>query len=97
VGLRSRTTRYDGPRESGWLEALSVDLAPAPALLVSLEGGFRLAHDPLSDPTDRTVSWIGADLDVNLGRRWYWNASVLHESGSLDADDQLFTGLSYRF
>jgi len=97
MGVRSRTTRYEGPRESGWLEALGVDFAPAPPLLVSLEGGLRLAHDPLADPTDRTVSWLGADVDVSLGRRWYWNGSVMHESGGLEATDQLFTGLSYRF
>jgi hypothetical protein len=97
LGLRSRTTRYDGPRESGWLEALSLDLTPAPAVLVTLEGGLRLAHDPLADPPDRTVSWLGADLDLNLGRRWYWNASLQHESGALEATDQVFTGLTYRF
>jgi hypothetical protein len=97
VGVRSRTTRYDGPRESGWLEALSVDFAPAPAVLISLEGGLRLAHDPLADPTDRTVSWVGADLDLSLGRRWYLNGSVQHEAGRLEANDQIFTGLSYRF
>jgi hypothetical protein len=97
VGVRSRTTRYDGPRESGWLEALSVDFAPARAVLISLEGGLRLAHDPLADPTDRTVSWVGADLDLSLGRRWYFNGSVQHEAGRLEANDQIFTGLSYRF
>lgn len=97
VGIRSRTTRYDGPRESGWLEALNLDLAPAPAILVSLEGGLRVARDPLADPETRTVSWLGADLDLSLGRQWYGSASVQHESGPLEANDQLFTGLSYRF
>jgi hypothetical protein len=97
LGVRSRTTRYEGPRESGWLEALGVDFAPAPPVLVSLEGGLLLAREPLADPTDRTVSWLGADVDVSLGRRWYWNGSVRHESGRLEATDQLFTGLSYRF
>lgn len=97
VGFRSRTTRYDGPRESGWLEALSLDFAPAPSVLVTLDGGLRLARDPLADPTDRTVTWLGADLDLNLGRRWYWNASVQHESGRLESNDQLYGGLSYRF
>jgi hypothetical protein len=43
MGLRSRTTRYDGPRESGWLEALDLDFAPIPSLLVTLNGGLRLA------------------------------------------------------
>jgi hypothetical protein len=97
MALRSRTTRYDGPRESGWLEALDFDLAPTPAVLLTLNGGVRLARDPLADPTDRTASWIGADADFTLGRRWYLSLSGTHESGDLEANDQLFGGLSYRF
>jgi hypothetical protein len=97
VGVRARTTRYDGPRESGWLEAIDLDVAPAPACLLTLNGGVRLARDPLADPTDRTVSWLGADLDLNLGRRWYLNLSGTHESGALESSDQAYGGLSYRF
>jgi hypothetical protein len=97
AGLRSRTTRYDGPRESGWLEAIDLDLTPAPAVQLTLNGGIRLARDPMAVPTDQTISWVGADADVNLGRRWYLSLSGLHQSGVLQANDQVFGGLSYRF
>jgi hypothetical protein len=97
VGLRSRTTRYDGPQESGWLEAVDLDFTPVPSLLITLNGGLRLAHDPMADPTGRTVTWIGTDLDLNLGRRWYLNGSVSHEAGALERNDQVYGGLSYRF
>ena len=97
MGLRSRTTRYDGPRESGWLQAVDLDFAPLPSVLLTVNGGLRLASDPLADPTDRTITWIGTDLDLNLGRRWYLNASVSHESGTLERNDQVYGGLSYRF
>ena len=97
LGLRSRTTRYDGPRESGWLEAIDLDLAPAPAVMLTLDGGVRLARDPMADPTDRTISWVGVDADLDLGRRWYLSLSGTHQSGALEANDQIFGGLSYRF
>ena len=97
AGLRSRTTRYDGPRESGWLQAIDLDLALAPAVLLTLSGGVRLARDPMAVPTDQTISWLGADADVNLGRRWYLSLSGIHQSGVLQANDQVFGGLSYRF
>ena len=64
---------------------------------LTLNGGIRLARDPMAVPTDQTISWVGADADVNLGRRWYLSLSGLHQSGVLQANDQVFGGLSYRF
>ena len=97
LGLRSRTTRYDGPRQSGWLQSLTVDITPAPQLRLALNGGLRVVRDPLADPLDYSVTWFGADADLNLGRRWYVMVSGTHESGGMDGNDQLFGGLSYRF
>jgi hypothetical protein len=97
LGLRSRTTRYDGPRQSGWLQSLSADITPAPPLRLALNGGVRVVRDPLADPLDYSVGWLGVDADVTLGRRWYVMMSATHESGGMDSTDQLFGGLSYRF
>jgi hypothetical protein len=97
LGLRSRTTYYDAPRQSGWLQSFSVDITPAPPLHLALNGGVRVIRDPFADPLDYSVTWLGADVDVNLGRRWYMMISGTHESGGLDSNDQLYGGLSYRF
>ncbi len=97
LGLRSRTTRYDGPRQSGWLQSFGVDVTPAPLLRLGLDGGVRIIRDPLADPSDYSVTWLGADMDVNLGRRWYMMVSGTHEVGGIDSNDQIFGGLSYRF
>jgi hypothetical protein len=97
LGLRSRTTHYSGPRQSGWLQSLSVDVMPAPPLRLALNGGVRVIRDPLADPLQYSVGWLGADVDLNLGRHWYVMCSGTHESGGLDSNDQLFGGLSYRF
>jgi len=32
-----------------------------------------------------------------LGRRWYLNASLSHETGALERNDQVYGGLSNRF
>ena len=64
---------------------------------VALNGGLRVARDPLADPLDYGVTWFGADADLNLGRRWYVMVSGTHESGGMDSNDQVFGGLSYRF
>lgn len=97
LGLRSRTTHYDGPRQSGWLQSLAVDMTPVPPVRLGLNGGMRGIRDPLADPMDYRVAWLGADADVNLGRRWYAMLSGTHESGGIDSNDQIFGGLSYRF
>lgn len=97
LGLRSRTTHYDGPRQSGWLQSFGVDVTPAPPLQLALNGGVRVIHDQLADPSNYSVTWLGADADMNLGRRWYAMLSGTHETGGMDSNDQLFGGLSYRF
>jgi hypothetical protein len=97
LGLRSRTTRYDGPRQSGWLQSFGVDVTPAPLLRLGLDGGLRIIRDPLADPSDYSVTWLGVDMDVNLGRRWYLMMSGTHEVGGIDSNDQIFGGISYRF
>jgi hypothetical protein len=97
LGLRSRTTRYDGPRQSGWLQSLTVGVSPAAALHVDLNGGLRIEQDPLADPVDVHVTWFGADVDLSLARGWYLLLSGTHEAGGFESNDQLYGGLSFRF
>ncbi len=97
LGVRSRTTRYDGPRQSGWLQSLTVGLSPAAALHVDLNGGLRIEQDPLADPVNVHVTWFGADVDLSLARGWYLMLSGTHEAGGFEGNDQLYGGLSFRF
>jgi hypothetical protein len=97
LGVRSRTTRYDGPRQSGWLQSLTVGLSPAAALHVDLNGGLRIEQDPLADPVNVHVTWFGADVDLSLARGWYLLLSGTHEAGGFESNDQLYGGLSFRF
>lgn len=96
LGLRSRTTRYDGPRQSGWLQSLTVGLSPSAAVHLDLNGGLRIEQDPLADPSSVHVTWFGADVDASLARG-YLLLSGTHERGGFEGNDQLYGGLSYRF
>lgn len=95
--LRLRTTRYHGPRISGWIYAASLAAEPAPWARAELNGGVRDERNPLEAPSDYRVGWVGADLDLSLARGWYLMLSGTLERGSLDANDQVYGGLSYRF
>ncbi|HET9725385.1 MAG TPA: hypothetical protein VFP28_00625 [Gemmatimonadales bacterium] len=97
LGVRSRTTRYDGTRQSGWLQSVSLDLTPTPALQLDLNGGFRVEQDPLAAPDRVHVTWFGADADLSVARGWYLMLSVTHERGGFEGNDQLYGGVSYRF
>jgi hypothetical protein len=97
LSLRARGTRYLNPILSGWLGSLTLGADPLPALHVELNGGLRRENDPRALPsTTSEVTWVGAGLDLGLGRAWYLMVSGTRESG-LDATDQLYSALSYRF
>ena len=48
-------------------------------------------------PTNVWVTWVGADLDLSLARSWFLIVSANHETGSFDGNNQIYSGLSYRF
>lgn len=97
VGLRTRTTYYTTPALRGWLNALTLGADPGTRLHVGLSGGWRAERDPLSDPVQTSVTWVGGDLDVTLARAWYVMLSATRQRGGLDGNDQLYGGVSFRF
>lgn len=97
LGFRSRTTRYDGPRQSGWLQSLTLGVSPFAPMHVDLNGGLRIEQDPLADPISVHVTWIGTDVDLSLARGWYLLLSGTHEAGGFESNDQFYGGLSFRF
>ncbi len=96
LDVRSRSTRYSNDRTEGWLHSASVGAAISPRLRVELGGGTRT--EETRDGFDaRDIVWYGLDLDVHLGSRWFWLASVERTSGDDEDNDQLYTTLVYRF
>jgi hypothetical protein len=97
ISLRVRTTRYVNPTLSGWLHAVNVGFYPVSRLHLELNGGLRQEENPAADPPDLRVTWVGADLDLNIARAWYLLVSASRERGELNAFDQFYGSLTYRF
>ena len=59
---------------------------------------WRQERNVLTDPpTNAWVTWLGADLDVNLARSWYLVVSANRETGGLSGNNQIYGGVSFRF
>lgn len=97
ISVWGRVTRYTNPRLDGWLYALRGGGDIAGPLHLELNGGVRKETEPLAFPTDRSITWFGADLDLALGRSWYLLFSANREIGDPGRSDQLYTALTWRF
>jgi hypothetical protein len=98
LGLRSRTTWYSSTQLTGWLQSVALGINPGGRLHVELNGGGRQERNVLTDPpTNAWVTWLGADLDLNLTRSWYLMVSANRETGGFDGNNQIYGGMSYRF
>ena len=97
VSIWGRVTRYTNPRLDGWLYALRAGGDIAGPLHLELNGGVRKETEPLAFPTDRSITWFGADLDLALGRSWYLLFSANREIGDPGRSDQFYTALTWRF
>jgi hypothetical protein len=97
ISARVRSTYFQNRRLDGWLHAAAVGIDPGDPVHLELSGGVRVERDPLADPASRSITWLGADLDVSLGRAWYLMASGSQERGGLESSGQFYGGLSLRF
>jgi len=97
VGVRTRTTYYTTPVLRGWLNAVTLGADPGTRLHVAINGGWRAERDPLNDPVNSSVTWVGGDVDVTLARAWYVMLSGTRQRGGLDGNDQFYGGVSVRF
>jgi len=97
LGVNGRVTRYTNPRLDGWLYALSAGAQLAGPLHLELNGGVQQENEPLAFPTQRSISWLGADLDITLGGSWYLLLSGSRENTSGNHTDQLYSSLTWRF
>jgi hypothetical protein len=100
-----RSTAFRTESATGWLHALSVAVSPIEVLRIEIDGGLRTEHlvdsvvttsaatlVPLSD-----ARWIGATVDISLGRWWYLLLSGTRDGSGLDQTNQLYGSLVFRF
>lgn len=95
VSLRTRSTRYLNAELAGWLHSGTFTVEPASLFRLELNAGRRAEHSVTLG--DRAVRWVGAGLDVTLGRAWYVMGSATWQRGGLEAQDQMYGGASFRF
>ncbi|MBP7147006.1 MAG: hypothetical protein KBD01_05640 [Acidobacteria bacterium] len=102
LDLRTRSTRYTSDRVEGWLHSLSAGVPIGERMNVQLTAGLRdetrqqvLQFGPTE--TDARVTWFGVDFDAILGRRWLFLFSAERDQGDIEANDQVYAAISYRF
>ncbi len=97
IGARGRSTRYSNNQTEGWLHSVGAGFDLGPHARLDLDAG-RLQETNLLDSTfDRHLDWYSLDLDILLGRSWYWLLSCERNDGSQEKNDQIYAALTYRF
>lgn len=95
--LRARSTRYENDLETGWLHSLTGGAYFGQRLHVQIGGGLRNERALSGTASADDSVWLNADLDLALGRHWYWIVSADRTTGDVDSTDQYYSGISYRF
>lgn len=95
LGLRARATHYTAPARNGWLYSGALSTRPGGRFGLEVNAGMRQEAGSLD--ALRQTRWLGADLDVGIGRSWYVLLSGSRETGQGAAGDQVFASLSFRF
>jgi hypothetical protein len=97
VNLQGRTSRFDNDLLIGWIHSGSASVQVSPKMRLEIGGGLR-TQTGKSVPTggDR-LSWTNALADYSLGRQWYASLSFERSHEGDQANDQIFSMLSYRF
>jgi hypothetical protein len=94
LGVRSRHTRYSSIRRAGWLHSGGITARPRSWLGLEAIGGARRET---GDSVTTTATWLGANVDVSLGRTLYLFGSWSRETGNLAVGRQFLASLSWRF
>lgn len=97
LGVRTRTTRYTNDRSEGWLHSVSAGLDLGERTHLDVSGGTQSETSSIAGTPDRSVQWLGLDVDVRLARRWLLLGSVQRTDGDDESNDQFELGLSWRF
>lgn len=108
VGLDGhlRSTSFRTENSTGWLHSWSAGVDPFGVVRLEVNGGLRTQR--ITAPPDTTVAltpviglsnaqWIGASLDLSLGRSWYVLASGTRDGSGAELTNQLYCSLVFRF
>lgn len=98
VGVRARSTRYDGTISSGQLLSGAVDIDPWGLVRLEASAGARETRTSLAGNTSTRLTWWGLDADVSVGRSVYVMLSAYRErENAAPGTLQTYASLSWRF
>jgi hypothetical protein len=106
LDARGRSTSFKTARSAGWLHAWSVAADPLDIGRFEINGGLRAqrlaggagaATPPTAITALPNARWIGASIDVGIGRSWYVLASATRDGSRDDLTNQLYGSLVFRF
>ena len=100
LGLSTRSTRFENDHTEGWLHTLAFYFPVGQRMQLSLYGGLRQDTEIdtiFPELADQSLIWYGVDMDVRLGRSWFFLASVERNTGDEQEYNQIYTMLNYRF
>ena len=93
--LRGRWSRFTSPASESGLWSLAAGFDPLPQSHVECSGGWRSTRDTATGFED-VERWLGVDVDLALGGRWYANGGFERQSGATGGSRLFQAGLSVR-
>jgi hypothetical protein len=107
IDARLRSTVYSTDTFGGWLHAFTLGATPVgDDVRFEINGGLRtqrldpnapLAMNPGLSSGSNQAEWIGASVDVSLGRSWYVLLSGTRDGAGVELTNQLYASLVFRF
>lgn len=95
--FRGRYSQYNSSTLLSRLTSFGASVDPVGSVHVEGSGGTRSSINSGVVTATENVLWTSADLDLTLARRWYLNANIEHDRGTVSNITQEYVGLSWRF
>ncbi|MGH7740458.1 MAG: hypothetical protein ACRENS_00385 [Candidatus Eiseniibacteriota bacterium] len=95
--MRGRYSEYNSTTLISRLTSFGASVDPIGYMHLEGSGGTRSSINSGFTSASENVVWYSADLDLTLARRWYVNANLEHDKGTVSDITQEYVGLSWRF
>jgi len=97
VSLRARSTHFNNELVKGWIHSGSLSAQMGPRMHFEIGGGLRTQQSSSAAANDDQLTWTNVLADYSLGKSWYASLSFERSRQGVEANDQIFSMLNYRF
>jgi hypothetical protein len=95
--FRGRYSEYNSSTLISRLTSFGASVDPVGSVHLEGSGGTRSSINTGFTSASENVVWFSGDLDLTLARRWYVNANIEQDRGTVSNITQEYVGLSWRF